>query len=163
MAFQAIRVVDTTKDVPIIPDTYAARLCTVCQHGDLKKVRQLAERVTPERLRDELMNRMGAQGYTALHEAVANGNAEILQYLLERAVSASVNCRANGGRTPLHVAATHDQRKCAEILLEYGADMYCTDENECTPKQAAKGTNSVVKLLHSEGNIYTPVVCLVNP
>ena len=99
------------------------------------------------------MNRMGAHGYTVIHEAVANGNAEILQYLLERAINASVNCQANGSDTPLHVAAIHDQRKCAEILLEYGADMYRTNLSGKTPKQAAKATNSVVKLLHSEGNL----------
>ena len=100
------------------------------------------------------MNRIGVHGYTGLHEAVANGNAEILQYLLKRAINASVNCRANGGDTPLHIAATHDQRKCAEVLLEYGADIYYTNCNGQTPKQAAKGTNSVVKLLHSEGNLF---------
>ena len=149
VSIQANHVADT--NVPL-PDTYDARIYTEYRHGNLKKVRELVEKITPQRLREELTNRMGALGHTALHEVVANGNAEILRYLLERAINANVNCRANDGYTPLHVAASHGQRKCAEILLEYGADIYCTDLYGKTPKQAAKDTNSVVKLLHSEGS-----------
>ena len=135
-----------------LPDTYSARIYTECRRGNLKKVKELVEKITPQLLREALTNRMGTLGYTTLHEAVANGKPEILRYLLEQAINANVNCRANDGYTPLHIAASHGQRKCAEILLEYGADIYYTDLYGKTAKQGVKGTNSVVKLLHSEGS-----------
>ena len=58
-----------------------------------------------------------ARGVTPLHEAAANGNPAITARLLE--AGADVDAYANGGRTPLHVAAAENANPAvAAVLLE---------------------------------------------
>ncbi|KAF7122999.1 hypothetical protein CNMCM5793_001175 [Aspergillus hiratsukae] len=77
----------------------------------------------------------GGTGSCLLHFPAANGNAEILNYLLTTltAQSASplsasqiagvVNHRNHSGNTPLHWAALNTHLECVKALVEAGADI----------------------------------------
>ena len=101
-------------------------------------------------LKENMIYRYGAHGYTPLHEAVASGNAEIVKFLLELTDNVGVNCRANSGYTPLHLAASRGHGECVRELLSHGADINCLDEYGKTPKELSS-KSSIVKLLRSEG------------
>ena len=130
-----------------------ARLHKLCHDGDLNQVKKFVEKLDEDALAEKLASRKGVFGYTPLHEAVASGKAEVFDYVLKRAGNAHVNCRANGGCTPLHLAASCGHRDCVNILLEHGADTAMIDEHGKTPKQTAElsSKRSIVRLLQSEG------------
>ena len=54
--------------------------------------------------------------YTALHAAARSGHGEIVTVLINK--GASIEARANLGRTALHLAALSDRGDCAKLLLE---------------------------------------------
>ena len=130
-----------------------SRLHKLCHDGNIKKVRDFVERLDEKSLAEKLANRKGVFGYTPLHEAVASGKPDVLDYLLEKTKNAHVNCRANSGYTPLHLAASSGHSLCVQRLLEHSADIAITDEYGKTPKQTAElsSKQSIVKLLKSEG------------
>ena len=132
-----------------------AKLHKLCQDGNLRKIKAFVDDVDPQILGEKLANRKGVFGYTPLHNAVASGKPEVLNYLLEKTKNANVNCRANSGYTPLHLAASSGHGKCVKALLEHGADISCVDEYGKTPKQTAElsSKSSIVKLLKSEGEL----------
>ena len=128
-----------------------ARLHKLCQEGKLRKIREFVADLDQKSIEDKLANRKGVFGYTPLHESVASGHSEVLNFLLGRA--GDVNCRANSGYTPLHLAASSGHAGCVKVLLKHNADITATDEYGKTPKQTAElsSKNSIVKLLRSEG------------
>ena len=131
-----------------------SRLHKLCQDGSLKKVKSYVEQLgSSSALADKLANRKGVFGYTPLHEAVASGNHQVLDFLLVTTSSAHVNCRANSGYTPLHLAASSGHGQCVRVLLKNGSDISITDEYGKTPKQTAElsSKSSIVRLLRSEG------------
>lgn len=130
-----------------------SKLHKLCHDGNLRKIREFVEKLDDKALAEKLANRKGVFGYTPLHEAVASGKADVLDYLLEKTNNAHVNCRANSGYTPLHLAASSGHWACVEKLLEHSADISITDEYGKTPKQTAElsSKQSIVKLLRSEG------------
>ena len=137
-----------------------AHLHKLCQEGKLKKVQDYVNTLEPDVLELKLDNHKGVFGYTPLHESVANGKNDILDFLLSK--GGDVNCRANSGYTPLHLAASSGHGKCVTVLLRHDADIGSTDEFGKTPKQTAELSSkaSIVKLLRSEGqsqnnNIHT--------
>ncbi|GFF42458.1 ankyrin repeat-containing protein YAR1 [Aspergillus lentulus] len=77
----------------------------------------------------------GGTGSCLLHFPAANGNAEILNYLLAtltaqseaslsaEQVAAVVNHRNHSGNTPLHWAALNTHLECVKALVEAGADI----------------------------------------
>ena len=125
----------------------------LCRDGNLKKIKEYVEKLDKPQLVEKLANRKGVFGYTPLHEAVASGRTDVLDYLLEKINNAHVNCRANSGYTPLHLAASSGHRQCVKKLLEHSADIFITDEYGKTPKQSAElsSKTSIVRLLKSEG------------
>ena len=129
-----------------------SKLHKLCHDGNLRKIKDYVEKLDEKTLGEKLANRKGVLGYTPLHEAVARGKADVLEYLLDRTNNAHVNCRANSGYTPLHLAARSGHGACVRKLLEHGADISITDEYGKTPKQTAKKA-SVVRLLRSEGEL----------
>ena len=125
----------------------------LCRDGNINKVKKFVEKLDEDELTEKLANRKGVFGYTPLHEAVASGKADVLDYVLKRTENAHVNCRANSGYTPLHLAASSGHRDCVKILLEHGADTTITDEFGKTPKESAEFSSegSIVRLFQSEG------------
>ena len=63
-------------------------------------------------------------GFTALHAAATNDHAVAVRSLAARGGRAAVDCslRANGHRTPLHLAALNASTAAAKELLEAGVD-----------------------------------------
>ena len=129
------------------------RLCKLCHEGDIGKIRGFVDNIDPQLLGEMLAKRNGIYSYTVLHKAVASRKPEVLKYLLDRTSNANVNCRANSGYTPLHLAASSGHGKCVRELLAHGADISCVDKKGRTPKQLCSKDNDIRKLLHSEGEL----------
>ena len=133
-----------------------AQLHKLCQIGDLTQVKQFVSRFPDKMMLDDrLANRKGVFGYTPLHEAVASGHHDALDYLLEKAGDSHVNCRANSGYTPLHLAASSGHSDCVRALLKHNADISVTDEYGKTPKQTAElsSKNAIVRILRGAGEV----------
>lgn len=128
-------------------------LHTLCQNGNLKKVKGFVQELDDQSLAEMLVVKKGIFGYTPLHDVAANGKADILDFLLERTKDVHVNCRANGGYTLAHVAASSGKKDCIKVLLDHSADTSIVDEFGKTPMQIAKLSNktSIVRLLMCEG------------
>ncbi|KAJ5688920.1 hypothetical protein N7462_003312 [Penicillium macrosclerotiorum] len=72
----------------------------------------------------------GGTGSCVLHFPAANGNSEILNFLLQKLSTADaalrtafVNHRNHSGNTPLHWAALNTHLECVKALVEAGADV----------------------------------------
>ncbi|XP_052393177.1 ankyrin repeat domain-containing protein SOWAHA-like [Carassius gibelio] len=83
-------------------------------HGLLLKDAQLAEK-------KDFMS-----GFTALHWAIKCGNLDMVCTIIEVSRKSGhgvdINGKSNGGYSPLHIAAIHDQRSLIELLVrKYGA------------------------------------------
>ena len=85
-----------------------------------------------------------------IHDAVKNGDVETVKVLLKEN-PALVNDRDNRGRTPLHLAAAHEQEEIAKLLLAKKADVNAKDKDGCTPlhEAAQNGSGRVAKVLLS--------------
>ena len=67
------------------------RLHRLCHDGTVEEVKSFAEQLgTVDAFADRLAGRKGVFGYTPLHEAVAGGNHEVLDYLLTMTSSAHI-------------------------------------------------------------------------
>ena len=125
----------------------------LCHQGDLKRVREVVEKLSEEELTEKLATQKGMfHGYTPLHEAVASGNRAVLEFLLKK-TNANVDCRAKRSYTPLHLAASMGHEECVKVLLNHGADVSLTDDYGKTPKQTAELSSKgrIARLLRSEG------------
>lgn len=89
-------------------------------------------------------------GRTPLYSAAMNGNAEILNLLLEKEAEITI---ANGGWTPVNAASSNSYLEVVELLVEKGSDITVASNNGWTPVNAASnnGHLEVVKLLLEEG------------
>lgn len=96
---------------PVLAQT-DTRLVDAVKRGDRKAVAVLA--------RAAAVNATEADGTSALHWAVRNGDAETARLLLERGANASARNRY--GVTPLSVAATNGDAALIRALLVAGAD-----------------------------------------
>jgi hypothetical protein len=106
------------------------------------------------------VNLAKATGFTALFYAVEFATVDILVALLRRGGEPNVSSIADGsrGNTPLHYACFLEKPKHAEALLEYGANLYATNEHgqnpfQMIPKDAARSTKlSFQKIFQDAAN-----------
>ena len=136
-----------------VPQKDGPSLHKLCRDGDVEKIRALFDAVDGNTLVELLGIRKGILGFTPLHDAVASGNAKVLDYLLTRTGNVHVNAQSNSNYTPLHLAASAGQVECVLTLLKHSADIAITDEWGKTPKQAAElnARYTIVHLLKIEG------------
>ena len=65
------------------------------------------------------LKRKGASGWTALHYAIINGDADLVKYLIKH--GANVNKATGEGSTPLYLAKLGDNEAIIKILKNAGA------------------------------------------
>lgn len=64
--------------------------------------------------------------WTPVHEAVATGSADIVDYLIRSgSTQISTQCTGKDRITPLDLAFEMGQRECAKVLFCHGAVLYC--------------------------------------
>ncbi|XP_026580621.1 ankyrin repeat domain-containing protein 66-like [Pseudonaja textilis] len=89
---------------------------------------------------------------TELHEAVALGNYDLAEEILQREL-ADPNCKDAdwSDRTPLHWAAANGHTKIVKLLVEHGARLVLRTEAGWTPVHfaAESGQLGVLRTLHS--------------
>jgi len=93
-----------------------------------------------------------------IFQAAATGNVARLRTLVE-ADPQVVNSRNPGGLTPMHLAATYDQRAVAEYLIAKGADLNAVAKHTGTPLDLAYESEhrAFVQWLESRGGRFTPI------
>ncbi|KAM6148269.1 IQ motif and ankyrin repeat domain-containing protein 1 [Rhynchocyon petersi] len=87
-----------------------------------------------------------SSGNTALSEAAAGGQPQVIQLLAEQ--GASTNSKGAFGRTPLYRAAFGGHLEAVEVLLKLGADPRIPADDGSTPEQVAS-LDAVVSVLRS--------------
>lgn len=95
-----------------------APLIVAAANGDLPAVQLLLQRG------EVALEATTADGWTALHEAVAHG-PELTGLLL--AAGANANASSDAGYTPLHRAAAKGQADVMKLLVAHGANVSATD------------------------------------
>ncbi|KAI8501666.1 Transient receptor putative cation channel sub A member 1 [Branchiostoma belcheri] len=92
---------------------------------------------------------------TPMHLASSQGALDIIKLMMETADKnrQTIHLRDIQRMTPLHKAAMFDHTGTVEYLLEEGADVNCTDNEERSPLllAASRGAWQTVKLLLSRG------------
>jgi ankyrin repeat protein len=94
----------------------AQRLSRLIADGDVAGVRTAVAEAP--RLLTGTIERTGQNGWTPLHVAVAEGQADVVRALV--AAGADLTARTDRGRTPLHVALEH-RPALVPLLRELGA------------------------------------------
>lgn len=91
------------------------------------------------------------RGSTALNWGAYRGNAEMIEYLLDR--GAGIDVQDESGRTALITAADSGNTEAVRILIKRGADMHIADDNRLTALGRAKLSrkNEVVRILEEAG------------
>ncbi len=85
-----------------------------------------------------------------LHNAVRGGNIAIARQLVSH--GADVNLHdTDGGKTPLHIAASCGRTECVKFLLEHHADVNARDDYGRTPLHEVNDNVCIVKLLLEHG------------
>lgn len=99
----------------------------------------------------EAINVGDGSGTSALHQAVAKNQLQVVRLLVAR--GANVNCAKTDGVTPLHVAAALGRTEAAKILLTAGAEINRKDDAGRTPLTCAEGMGHypTAQLLESRG------------
>ena len=138
------------------------RLHRLCHKGQVPKIEKFLQSMDNDTIASRLSSRKGVFGYTPLHEAVAGNKYDTLGFLLDKIRELNIpqssekhplNCKANSGYTPLHLAASSGHERCVNVLIKKGANIFVLDDYKKTPKQTAElgAKSSVVTILRSEG------------
>jgi len=103
--------------------------------GNIDKIRNFIETGAD-------IDAQNSNGYTILHIAVAKGNRELIQYLLEKKANANIMSFAKEGdgpidpvigNAPIHYAIFEDRNDILKMLLENDADADIENSNGSTP------------------------------
>uniref|UniRef100_A0A3P9A4V2 Uncharacterized protein n=1 Tax=Esox lucius TaxID=8010 RepID=A0A3P9A4V2_ESOLU len=114
--------------------------------GDLAKLKQLAKKND--------INQLDKENRTALHFACANGQTDVVQFLVE--IKAKLNLCDNQNRSPLMKAVQCQQERCVATLLEHDADPNLVDINGNTALHLAScipAVSTAILLLEHEANV----------
>jgi len=85
------------------------------------------------------------RGYGAIHNAVRNGHALVVQQLLD--AGAGIDSRSSDGETPLITAIMYGQNQIVSLLLEKGADPNASGNYQPLAFAVGQGNLEAVKLL----------------
>ncbi len=83
------------------------------------------------------VNVRDARGYTPLHHAALNNNAEAARDLLNKKAKLHAKAYVHHKATPLHLAARFNKTDVAAVLLEWGAIPILYDSDKKTPENLA--------------------------
>lgn len=72
-----------------------------------------------------ILDSRDSDGMTALHHAARDGNAALIDYLIDK--GAKTEIQSNQGKTPLHLAATFDRKDAVAALVRRGATLETRD------------------------------------
>jgi len=125
------------------------RLLGWCRRGKAQKLQDLLDTFTGD---VKPLLRRDLQGRTMLHEAVAGGHHELLQWLLQQ--GGDPNCGVSSAwGTPLHVAVSAGMTQCIQVLLDHGASVFLLDQSGTTPIHIAgvQSRKNILTLLNSTG------------
>jgi ankyrin repeat protein len=97
-----------------------------------------------------------SEGFTALHYAVENNDAHLLQFLLEHFIQHSLHgldFPDQYGKTPLHSAAEYGYSALVALLADHGADTEAKNDRGGTPlwMAAESGHADIVEVLVLRG------------
>jgi ankyrin repeat protein len=81
--------------------------------------------------------RLPTRASTALHQAVAAGDVEIVKLLVN--AGAEIDALNSNGETPLNYAAHHGAKDVVEFLASRGADLNSRSRTGLTPLLEAEG------------------------
>jgi ankyrin repeat protein len=123
----------------------AVSLNEAIQKGDLDDIKSI---VSEDRAK---INERDDSGNTILHNAVREGNIEIVKYLLSQ--DADVNIKNSGGETALQIAIYSNNEELIKYLVSNGADVNFKGVYDESPLHDAimKGNIEIVKYLVSRG------------
>jgi len=77
----------------------------------------------------------GVNGWTALHYAIASGDENKIEYLLQQ--GANINARDYALRTPLHLAVYYERPNLIKLLIKHKADLQIRDILDMTAEDLA--------------------------
>jgi ankyrin repeat protein len=111
--------------------------------GDVEAVKALVDK-SPQ-----ILDSRDSDGMTALHHAARDGNAALINYLVNK--GAKTEIQNNHGQTPLHLAAIFDRKDAVAALVKRGAALETRD---------SYGRTAFVCCARERGGVATALVLL---
>nr|XP_045016001.1 ankyrin repeat domain-containing protein 7 [Jaculus jaculus] len=146
-----------------LPDKHLKPLRKPASVGDLKMLTMSLQLKKPE------ANMRGKGHRTLLHRACANGNENMVTFLITKQYN--INVQDSENRTPLIKAVQCQKENCASLLLNHGADINRVDCNCNTALHYAvcgESISLVKHLIENKANLeaknkdgYTPLLLAV--
>ena len=91
-------------------------------------------------------------GMTLLHAAVDQSRFDIVQYLVETA-GANIETRDNNGQTPLFYAVLLADKRTTTYLIQKGANVNASDNNQCRPIHLTSNIEVLKLLIENKADI----------
>ena len=103
-------------------------------------------------LMKDIINNLDEEGFTLLHWNAKEGNAEIVQKLIDKGANIEIKDKKYGS-TPLLFACQNGHIDVAKILLQYGANIRAASYNGATALHYAtqSGNINVIEMVLKEG------------
>ena len=91
-------------------------------------------------------------GYSALHHACLEGNADIVNLLAKAGANLNIKADNISGETALHICCKLDRRMCGKILIDHGALIDARDNF---------GNNPVNRIYIYISNFSSIIICFI--